>query len=174
MSGTRGDLIVVAFPSAVEAKKAVDDLYYAGFSPEQLGLVAPDGSRRDGTTQTSLLEDRATQGSVIGAATGAVVGAGLGTLAVVAVPAFGAVVAGGIASALFGSAALGASLGGMLGTFVSLGLSEDEAQFYAGKFEKGNPIVLVRPDGRVDEAWEILRRHDAHTAPTSEAGKLTR
>jgi hypothetical protein len=169
MSGTKNDVIVVAFPSTVEAKKAVDDLYYADFRPEQLGIIAPDGSRRDGTTDTSLLEDRATQGSVVGAATGALVGVGLGALAVVAVPAFGAIVAGGIASALLGSAALGASLGGLLGTFVSLGLSEDDAQFYAGKFEKGNPIVIVRPEGRAEEAWEILHRHDAHVAPAKAA-----
>lgn len=155
------DLIVVAFPSTVEAKKAVDDLYYAGFRPEQLGIMAPDGSLRDGTTQTSLLEDRATEGSVVGALAGGALGAGIGALTVIAVPAFGAVVAGGIVTALLGSAALGATLGSVLGPFIAMGLSKDEAEFYADKFRSGNPIVVVRHEGRADEAWEILRRHDA-------------
>lgn len=166
MTASNNELIAAAFPSAVEAKKAVDDLYYADFSPEQLGILEPDGTMRSGVTQTSLLEDRATQGSVVGAVAGSVVGAGLGALTVIAVPAFGAVVAGGVLSALFGSAALGASLGGVLGTFVSLGLSEDEAKFFADKFDQGNPVILIRPEGRANEAWEILHRHDARVPET--------
>jgi len=170
MQTNQGKLIVAAFPSAVQAKKAVDDLYYAGFPPEQVGILAPHRPPQDGVTQTSKLEDRATEGAVVGAVAGGVLGAGLGTLAVVTIPVFGAVVAGGIASAILGSTALGATVGSVLGPFVAMGLSEEEAEHYAGKFRRGQSLVFVRPDGREDEAIEIFRRDEGEVEIKEAAG----
>jgi hypothetical protein len=39
-----------------------------------------------------------------------------------------------------------------------LGLTQEEASFYNREFEAGRTVVLVAPDGRKSEAYDILRR----------------
>jgi len=46
--------------------------------------------------------------------------------------------------------------------FSAMGLSEDEANYYAREFEAGHSVVAVHPRGRYKEAVEILRNNGAY------------
>lgn len=41
----------------------------------------------------------------------------------------------------------------------NMGISQDELQYYMDDFKKGNFVVVVRPDGRNQEAQSILQQN---------------
>ena len=41
----------------------------------------------------------------------------------------------------------------------NMGISQDELQYYLNDFKKGNFVVVVRPDGRNQEAQSILQQN---------------
>ena len=41
----------------------------------------------------------------------------------------------------------------------NMGISQDELQYYMDDFKKGNYVVVVRPDGRNQEAQSILQQN---------------
>ena len=41
----------------------------------------------------------------------------------------------------------------------NMGISQDELQYYMNDFKKGNYVVVVRPDGRNQEAQSILQQN---------------
>jgi hypothetical protein len=96
------------------------------------------------------------------AVSGAVLGGFLGAAGALLIPGIGPVVAGGILITALAGAAIGATTGGVIGAFVSMGLPEHDAHHYAREFEAGRTIVTVKTDGRQQEAFDILRRDKAH------------
>jgi len=95
------------------------------------------------------------------AVSGAVLGGFLGVAAALLIPGIGPVVAGGILVTVLAGAAIGATAGGVIGAFVSMGLPEHDAHHYARELEAGRTIVTVKTDGRQQEAFDILRRDKA-------------
>src|SRR5262249_10146454 len=93
--------------------------------------------------------DGATTGAVAGAGAGAVAGAVAGSL----LPGVGTVVGG------IGGAALGAAGGTVLGPFLAMEGSEEDAPHYSNAIEQGRTLVIVRQIGRCDESREILHSH---------------
>src|SRR5688572_24206799 len=67
-----------------------------------------------------------------------------------------------------GRAMGGAAACGLLGALTSGGIPEDEAHYYEGELRAGRIILAVRPDGRAEEATDILRRHGAYYARVPE------
>ena len=56
----------------------------------------------------------------------------------------------------------GSSTNNLRGDLTNLGLPQDQASYYDNQFQQGNTVVSVRPDGRDDEAMNILRTNGAY------------
>jgi hypothetical protein len=153
---------VAAFERESDAQTALSELRRAGFSEDEIGLMAHD---RTATTTTAAPRDtKADSKAGAGAATGAAVGAGGGALwslgvAAGMLPAIGPVIAGGIFAAVLAGAAGGAAAGGVAGALIGAGISEPEAKRYEDEFSRGRTIVSVNSATRYDEAQAILHRH---------------
>ena len=77
--------------------------------------------------------------------------AGIGT---VAIPGVGPFIAAGPIMALLGGAAVGATLGGVAGALVGMGMPELEAKRYAGKLRDSNILISVHTEDS-GERWRV-------------------
>ncbi|MGH7998038.1 MAG: general stress protein [Brasilonema sp.] len=157
------------FPHRRDAEAALGDLRDAGFSMNQVSLIAKDtgnNSNIAGANRNLGTGNKADEGAKAGAATGGALGGlggllvGLGTLAI---PGVGPILAGGaVATALattLAGGAIGAAAGSLAGGLVGLGIPEDRARVYSDRINKGDDLVIV--DGTEDEirrAEPILKR----------------
>jgi len=160
------NVAVGVFYNQAEAQRAVSELKSAGFTEEEIGVVAHDAK---GTHRPQIIqgeagthkETKAAEGATAGVMAGAGVGA-LWALGIAAgiLPAIGPVVAGGILGSILLSAAGGAAVAGVAGALIGLGVPEEEANYYEQEFKAGHIIVTVRAAGRYDEAVTIMQRHN--------------
>jgi hypothetical protein len=162
--------IVALYDDYSEAQQAVRDLESAGFTRDDISIVANDADSRYGGSATTGAEDQATgdgghgsEGAGTGATIGTVIGGGAGLLAglgLLAIPGVGPVVAAGPIVATITGAGVGAAAGGLLGGLVGMGVPEEHAHAYAEGVRRGGALVTVRLDeNRVDAATDILERH---------------
>jgi uncharacterized membrane protein len=150
-----------------DAERALRELQNMGVARDDVSLVASDFAGeysryhgRDFPTESETAEGAAT-GAVIGGLGGLVVG-----LAALAIPGIGPVLAAGpIASALVAAgvgAGVGAVAGGLVGALVDLGLSEEEAGYYAEGVRRGGTLLTAHvPDHLSDRVMDVLDRHNA-------------
>ena len=157
--------IVGSFDSFNEAHQVANDLRAAGFLDSDISIVANNASgeyREDARVRT---DDNEASATAKGAVTGAVVGGGAGlaaSLAGLAIPGIGPIIAAGPIVATLAGAGTGAVAGGLIGGLVDLGVPENDAQYYAEAVRRGGALVTVRADeGRADEVADILRAHGA-------------
>ena len=147
-----------------DAEVAVRELEGAGISPDEISVIAPDGSQRSGSP--------AATGVGIGAAVGGIGGflAGIGAITV---PGLGPVVgAGWLVSTLTGAAA-GGMAGGVLEAFAVAGIDEADAYVYAEHVRGGGTMVMARVgQAQEDAATAILTRSgaDARRGDSETAG----
>jgi hypothetical protein len=155
--------IIAVFADRGRAESAIDDLWHARFRHDQIGIATPGHGVTEATTPIGRAEDKAAQGASTGAITGGAVGAVVGAAAVATIPGIGPILAGGtlagILASVAGGAAAGAAVGTYLGPFVAMGLSDEEARRYGRELHAGRTILTVDPDGREEEALQILRDH---------------
>jgi len=157
------------FDTREHALAAVRDLEAAGFSHDDVGIVASGGDTGRATTPAvdpsteRHSEEHTKSGAGIGATLGTVVGGGAGIaagLGALAIPGIGPVVAAGVLVAALTGAGAGAAAGGLLGSLTGAGVSEAEAPVYAESVRRGGSMVTVRTDDvRAVEAETILDRH---------------
>ena len=154
--------LIALFDTHTEAQRTVQDLLDHGFAHEAISLISPQPDDQEASAVSS--EFTAAPGGVAaGAGVGAAVG-GLGGLllglSALAVPGVGPIVAAGpLAAALMG-AGLGAAAGGLCGVLTDLGVSEEEAGYYAEGVRRGSVLVTVRADeGMANNARSILNQH---------------
>ena len=154
-----GGVVVQSFTTESDAEAAVRALQQAGFTSEQISIVARDEGRADqvaGDTGTETAE-----GAAIGAVTGWTLGGLAGMAAVLAgasslaIPGIGLVIGGPLAVTLAGAGA-GATVGGLAGALSGMGISEDEARGYRERFEAGDILVVVTAGAREAEVRQIL------------------
>lgn len=162
MSHTGQKTIVGVFDTHVSARQAVARLKQAGFSENQIGIVARH-NRASNDTDDDKDGDTGDTYAGEGAATGVAAGAGIGALwglGIVAgvLPILGPAIAGGALAAILTSAAAGAAVSGLAGTLVGMGLPKDEAEFYQSEIEAGQVLVTVADHGRETEAQMIMRK----------------
>jgi hypothetical protein len=133
-----------------EASRVVADLETAGIPHADISVVGRE-------TET---ENR----SGTGAGIGAVIGGGAGLLAGIgslAIPGVGPVVAAGWLVATLAGVAVGGGAGGIVGSLVRTGISDDEANVYAEGVRRGGSLVTVRTDEtRAIEVERIMDTHD--------------
>lgn len=167
--------VIGLFDYEDDAHNAVRDLLKAGFTHEDVSLVANHSESRYGVATTSTVEEpAATDATAEGAGAGAVIGGlaglalGLGT---VAIPGFGPVLAAGWIGTTLAGAGMGAVAGGLIGALVSAGVPEEHAQTYAEGVSRGGLIVLVRTeDFRAEQAAAILEDNSAVDVDRRSAG----
>src|SRR6266705_2908230 len=171
MADREHTVVVGVFTDRTSADHAMDELRLAGFHDNQIGFVV----RENQPTQPIPATDEATKPetgptAAAGAVTGGVVGGLAGAAAAFLIPGFGPAIAGGILTATLGGAAIGAAAGSLIGTFVRMGVPEEEAHYYTQELQAGRTIVIVHANGRHYEAFHILRRNQAYNASTPPKG----
>ncbi|MDQ4075563.1 MAG: hypothetical protein M3220_04865, partial [Chloroflexota bacterium] len=94
-------------------------------------------------------------GAILGGLAGLLVG-----LASLTIPGIGPIVAAGPLAAALAGAGIGAVAGGAVGALIDMGVSEEDAEYYAEALRRGDVIVAVRTeDERADLAVDVLRQH---------------
>jgi len=166
MTAKSHNTVVGVFADRRQARSATRALRDAGFTEEQIGVAS--SKRGDGTGDADAGDESyAGEGAMAGAAAGAGIGAlwGLGLLAGI-LPAIGPAIAGGTLGVLLSSAAAGAAAAGLAGALVSMGVPEDEAEYYEDEMKAGRTIVTVDAGGRREEALQIVRRFGGYDKST--------
>jgi hypothetical protein len=160
---------VGVFKTRAAAEKAIADLRAAGYSDDQIGMVAKDASGKTVTTNAAG-ETKAAEGAAIGAATGAVATAavGAGIMAGV-IPVIGPVLAMGPLAVTLLNAAGGAAVAGIAGALVGLGIPDADAKYYEGEVASGNYLVTVDAGDQAEDARKIYSRHGAYDRSTAAA-----
>src|ERR687885_29703 len=159
--------VVGLFDTSQDAQGAVQELRNAGFSADDISVVA-NNARGDYDVQDGGGSEAA-EGAGAGATGGAVLGGmagllvGLGALAI---PGVGPVVAAGTLATTLGTTAagagLGAAAGGLVGALVGAGIPENDANVYAEGVRRGGALVTVRAadDEDADRAADIMDRYN--------------
>lgn len=154
--------IVRMFDDHAQARQALHDLEAAGFTHDEVSIMAGD-RRDDGTTATTSTDTQADSGAGIGATLGTLVGGGAGLLAglgTLAIPGIGPIVAAGWLVAALTGAGAGAAAGGLLGALTGSGVEERDAHVYEESVRRGGSLLTVRADEtRLAQAETILARH---------------
>jgi hypothetical protein len=154
--------VIATFTDARHAQHFVDELKRAGFTNDEVGVLATH-------SKVEEVEDEA----VAGAITGGMVGAVAGVVATSLIPGVGPAIATGLLAGLLG----GSAAGGLLGVLVGFGVPEDQARHHEEGFRSGQTLVVVQAVGRALEALAILRRCESDLgpqAPPTVTGKTTR
>jgi hypothetical protein len=150
------------FHTRGEGESAEQALLSAGFTREQISLVAGDTRGKStpaiGTVEETGAESEAGQDAWVGG----VVGLAAGAIAV-AIPGIGPLIAAGPLAGALGGLAVGAAAGGLIGLLRDHGISKEEAEFYAEGVKRGGSLILVHgiPADQTPHAKKILDEHGA-------------
>ena len=153
--------VVGVFDGPNHAEMALNELKNAGFTPDQVSVVAKDNREtRDMVESTGMGAEGATAGAFLGGITGGVLGwlVGIGALMI---PGVGPVVAAGALATTLGGAAIGAVAGGIVGALVDAGVPEDDAKSYEEHIRKGSILLTVHAasDQQARQAQRVFERH---------------
>ncbi len=152
-----------------EAQAVVRDLTSAGFRREDIGFMANEKHRvpsSAGLNESEGEGPEAASGALTGAGAGAAIG-GLGGLllsvAPLAIPGVGPIIAAGPIAAALAGAGIGAVAGGLIGGLTHLGVPEEEAHYYAEGVRRGGILVTLaaNDDAQAERAVQIMKRHGA-------------
>ena len=161
--------ILALYDDLATAQATVQDLVNAGFSRENISIVANDTtgeySKYMATHPADGTDDHVGpgEGSAFGAAVGALTGA-LVALGALVIPGIGPVIAAGplvagLAGAATGALAGGAT-GGIVGGLLSMGVPNDEAGFYAEGVRRGGTLVSATvSDEWANRVENIMNQH---------------
>lgn len=158
--------IVGLYDNLTTAQQVVQELLNAGFSNDDISLVANDAGGDVSRHDTTVDRDEGSLGAAtgVGAGTGAAIG-GIGGLLIglgaLAIPGIGPVIAAGPLVAALVGAGVGAVVGGLVGALVDMGVPREDAEYYAEGVRRGGTLVTVHADDhRVDRALTIMDRYD--------------
>ena len=166
--------IVGSFDSFEEAQDVVRELQQHGFSRDDISVIANNATGRYSSLSAGAGQVRADTSTAVsetgantatGAAAGGVLGGAAGLvvgLMGLAIPGIGPIVAAGPIAAALAGAGVGAVAGGLIGGLTGVGVSEDDASYYAESVRRGGALITVRADdSRADEAASVMRSHGA-------------
>ena len=166
------ETIVAVYDHFEDANKAIQDLTNDGISRDDIGLAVNNGGHKGEynnlEANVEQYEDvTGPQGGVFGGVVGGLAGAAI-VLTTIAIPGIGALIAAGPLAALLGGAAgaviggtAGAVSGGVAASFIHLGISDDEADYYAEAIQRGDAVVTVtsKDENQASLISDILRRY---------------
>ncbi len=147
--------VVAMYNNVAEAERTVHSLVDQGVPREKVSLVA---SNQENLPSQEYVTSNETSGAVQGAGVGAGIGAALGGiggilvgLGALVIPGIGPVLAAGpIAAALGGIAGAGAgaiaggATGGLIGALTDMGVTEQQAGYFAEGVKRGGVLVTVQ------------------------------
>ncbi len=143
------------------AVQVTRDLEAAGFSHDDVSVVANQGGTTAEIADPTNTGAAAGTGAGTGASVGTVLGGGAGLLAgigALAIPGVGPVVAAGWLVAALTGAGVGAGAGGLLGSLTGAGVEEGQAHVYSEGVRRGGTLVTVRADdARAAQAETIMQ-----------------
>jgi uncharacterized membrane protein len=143
--------IVGVFDGPNHAEQALTGLKNAGFTPEQVSVVAQD--KRD-VRQMAENTDMAGEGAATGAVTGGVLGGLAGFLvgiSALVIPGIGPIVGTGILVSTLAGAGIGAATGGLIGALTGQGVPEEDAREYEGHVRQGSILLTVHARSAEEE-----------------------
>lgn len=162
------------YQSRGAVEEAVDALRNAGFRSTDISVLLPENvGNKDFAHEKNT---KAPEGVTTGGVTGGVIGGALGWLAgigALAIPGLGPFIAAGPILGLLGGLGAGATIGGVAGALVGMGIPEYEAKRYEGRVREGGILLSVHSDNSdwTKRARQILEQTGAHDiGSTSEAG----
>jgi len=142
-----GHTVVGVFTDQSDAQDALNELKSAGFTPDQVSVVAKDTRETKTMVEGSDLEGAETSGmgagALLGGLTGGIAGwlVGIGALAI---PGIGPIVAAGALATTLGGAAVGAVAGGLIGALVDAGIPEEDARAYETHVREGRILITAQ------------------------------
>lgn len=158
-------MVMGIFRDRHDAERAFDYLHASGYADSEINVLMSDRTRatfypahadREHYSSGSL----ATEGLGVGGAVGTAVGASLAAMVAigttVAIPGLGLLVAGPIVAALAGGGA-GAVTGGLIGTLIGSGMTEQNASAYDAALREGGIAMGVYPR-TAEQAEDIQER----------------
>jgi uncharacterized membrane protein len=154
------ETVVALYDDFVTAQRVVEDLVEAGYSRNDISLVANDAAGEYSQYVERVGEDvTAGQGAGFGAIVGTLTGLG-----VALIPGVGPVLAAGpLAAVLFAGvgAAVGAATGGLVAGLIDLGVPEDDAEYYAEGVRRGGTLVIVHTiPAEAQRVEDVINLHD--------------
>jgi hypothetical protein len=161
---TMSHTVAGVFDSPSDAEKALNELKDAGFTPEQVSVVAKDTRETESMVERSDMAGAETSGATAGAFLGGITGGiagwlvGIGALAI---PGIGPIVAAGALATTLGGAALGAVAGGLIGALVGAGIPEEDARGYETHVREGRILITAQATTgqQAQEARDAFDRH---------------
>jgi uncharacterized membrane protein len=155
---THTHTVVGVYDGPSHAEQALNGLKDAGFTPEQVSVVAKD--QRD-VKQMADNSDMAGEGAATGAVTGGVLGGLAGFLvgiSAMVIPGIGPIVGTGILVSTLAGAGIGAATGGLVGALAGQGVPEEDARGYEEHVKGGRILLTVHAetDQQAQEAHRIL------------------
>ena len=159
-----GHTVVGVFDGPNHAERALNELKNAGFSPDQVSVVAKDTRESRDLVESSGMEGAETTGAASGAVLGGITGGilgwlvGIGTLAI---PGIGPIVAAGALATTLGGAAVGATAGGLIGALVGAGVPEEDARGYEESVGRGQILLTVHAtdSSQAERARQAFDQH---------------
>jgi len=152
------------FNESRHAEMALNELKDAGFTPDQVSVVARDTGETQSMVERSDMAGAETTGAGTGALLGGITGGiagwlvGIGALAI---PGIGPVVAAGALATTLGGAAVGAVAGGLIGALVGAGIPEDDARSYETHVREGRILITAQATSaqQAQAARDAFDRH---------------
>jgi uncharacterized membrane protein len=151
--------VVGIFSDTGRAERALNGLKDAGFTPEQVSVVAKDKQDvAQMSDNTEMVANSAAGGAVAGSVLGGIAGFLVGISAMV-IPGIGPIVGAGIIGATLAGAGIGAATGGLVGALTAEGVSEDDARGYEEHVRQGGILLSVRANGdaQAQQAQQVFQ-----------------
>lgn len=165
--------------SPAQAEHIVDQQGLSNFPSNNISaLFADHCTTRDFAHKKHT---KAPEGTATGAGTGGVIGGTPGWLAgtgALAIPGVGPFIAAGPILAALSGAVIGATLCGITGRLIGLGIPELEAKHYEGKLQEGNILTAVHAEdsdkiARAREIFETAEASDICTTSEKSAPQVS-
>jgi hypothetical protein len=156
--------VVAVFESRSQADSAIHELEQAGFREDQIGFIVKNPDTEENMITAESGKMMTGPDAAKGAVSGGIIGGIAGAVAALLIPGVGPIIAGGIIIAALSGIAIGAAAGGLVGIMMGLDVPEEEAKYYESEFQLGRSVVIVKADGRAQEARTILHQHGGYDA----------
>ena len=156
--------VIGIVPTEEVGSELVAALRDAGHTYDEVSVLFPD--RQGPQDFAHINSTKAPEGAVAGVTAGGILGSALGLAAGVgalAIPGFGPLIAAGPIMAALSGAAVGATVVGIGGALVGLGIPEYEAKIYEDKVRNGNILVACHcvDADQVKVAEQAFKRFNA-------------
>jgi hypothetical protein len=159
--------LAAVFASMADAEHVARHLENLGIPSDEVHIVAGIVAGNDPARKNEYLEDakKGETGTAEATVTGARFGGGIGilaSLAALAIPGVGPIIAGGAMATVLTGLGIGAAAGGLLGAFKNLGISHQEAGLYEEAVRRGKVFIAVHVNEEMEaQVSQVMEEHGA-------------